>query len=285
MRKMMNFSGLQRSFILVSLLIAAGSAKAQIYPKFDSPKLFVSPETVSLWTEVPAKDYWISNSQVFVSGNESDWVKYFGMLGVMLNQSQNASTVSSIEDGLRVKFDRELARALNAKIASRASAATKFHVVDNAEVAQVKLLPSARLTVFKDNNAYLTFRLSVRYKDEANRSEGKKEYYSTVSAKTLGGPRSWSEANGRELNKAAAEMLPIMAEVLLDDLSGAFASAYAPDSRQFIRFSGIGGGNAVQAVLAKEYPGHYVIVPMYKDKIIQSHINILDRRTVVVHPN
>lgn len=283
---MMTFSRFLRLSFLFLLATAAVAARAQVYPKLEKANIFVSPDTVSLWTEVPAKDYLIPNSQMFVSGHESDWVKYFGLLGVMVNQSQNATATSSVEDALRLKFDRELARELNARIAARVSSPSKFQVTDNADAAQVKLLPSARLVVIKDDGrVHLTFRLSARYSDEA--TEVKKEYYFSAGfPKPMVGLGGWVEDNGSELRKAADRALPAMAEVLLDDLSGAFASAYAPESRRFIRISGTDPKSTIsRAVLAKEYPDYLAIVPTYKDKVWQSFISIVDRRITIVHPN
>ena len=280
-----------RSVVLGAMLAIAMSpipAAAQViltFPSAEETRIFVSPDTVSTWTEVAAQDYLIPNSQVFVTGRGSDGTKYLGLLGVAISRSQNESATGVAADRLRLNFSGEMTRALKEAISSRPST-PKFSVADSAGAALLTLLPSAKLTVSDDNSARLSFRMTVRFVDAITGSEVKKEYYYYHGGgKNLAGPDSWSDDNANVVKKSAEEAMTRLADVLLDDLAGAFSGAYDPAKPRFANYSVVGfEGKSARALLLKEYPDHLALAPLFRDRPSRGVVVILERRSIVLQP-
>jgi hypothetical protein len=264
------------------LVSTGGSAQAVLtYPKSETINIFASADTVSTWTETAAQDYLIPNSQVFVTGQGSDGAKYFGLLGVAISRSQNESATGPAADSLRLNFSSTLTQALNVAISSR-PLVPKFNIVGVAERAQLRLLPSARLTVSEDNSARLSFRLTVRFIDAVTNSETKKEYYYYHGdSKKLAGPDSWSDDHASPVIRSSDQGMALLADVLLDDVAGAFSDAFEPAKQRFANYSAVGSkGKVARALLLKEYPDHLALAPLLRERPTRAIIVILERRSI-----
>jgi hypothetical protein len=280
-----------RWIVLGALLAIAMSpipAAAQViltFPSAEETRIFVSPDTVSTWTEVAAQDYLIPDSQVFITGRGSDGAKYLGLLGVAIARSQNESATGAAADRLRLSFSGELTRALKEAISSRPPT-PKISVADNAGAALLTLLPSAKFTVADDNSARLSFRMTVRFVDAITHSEVKKEYYYYHGGgRNLAGPDGWSDDNASAVRKSSEEAMTRLAEVLLDDLAGAFSSAYDPAKARFANYSVVGfEGKPARALLLEEYPDHLALAPLLRDRPSRGVVVILERRSIVLQP-
>ncbi len=272
----------------VLLLLSAGVAAQTVftYPSSATISVYSSNDTVSTWTETAAQDYLIPNSQVFITGRGSDGAKYFGLLGTAVSRSQNESAAGGAADVLRLNFSAELTRALQGAIAAR-QAPAQFVLAESPQAAQLKLLPSAKFTVAEDNSARLSFRLTVRFVDAISNSEVKKDYYYTRGGvKSLTGADSWSADNAEAVRKSSEEALTRLADVLFDDVAGAFASAFDADKQRFATYTVVGyDGKPIRALLLKEYPDHLVIAPLLRgERPIKSVVVILERRAIVLQP-
>jgi hypothetical protein len=280
-----------RRVVLGALLAIAMSpilAAAQViltYPRAEETRIFVSPDTVSTWTEVAAQDYLIPNSQVFITGRGSEGTKYLGLLGVAISRSQNESAMGPAADRLRLNFSGELTSALKEAISLRPST-PKFIVADSTGAAMLTLLPSAKLTVSEDNSARLSFRMTVRFVDAITNAEVKKEYYYYHGGgKNLAGPDSWSEDDASSVKKSSEEAMTRLADVLLDDLAGVFSDAYDPAKPRFANYSVVGfEGKQARALLLKEYPDHLALAPLFRDRPSRGVVVILERRSIVLQP-
>ena len=268
---------------LVLMLVSAGVAAQAVptYPKSETTNIFASTDTVSTWTEIAAQDYLIPNSQVFVTGQGSDGAKYFGLLGVAINRSQNESATGPAADSLRLTFSSTLTQALNVAISLRPPV-PKFNIVGVAEAAQLRLLPSAKLTVSDDNSARLSFRLTVRFIDAAINSETKKEYYYYHGgSRKLAGPDSWSDDHASPVMRSSEQAMALLADVLLDDITGAFSDAFDPAKQRFVNYSAVGSkGIVARALLLKEYPDHLALAPLFRERPTRAIIVILERRSI-----
>jgi hypothetical protein len=272
----------------VLLLLSAGVAAQTVftYPSSATISVYSSNDTVSTWTETAAQDYLIPNSQVFITGRGSDGAKYFGLLGTAVSRSQNESAAGAAADTLRLNFSAELTRALQGAIAAR-PAAPKFVLVDSAQTAQLKLLPSAKFSIAEDNSARLSFRLTVRFVDAITNAEVKKDYYyNRGGLKSLTGADSWSADNAEAVRKSSEEALARLADVVLDDVAGAFSSAFDPDKQRFATYSIVGyDAKPIRALLLKEYPDHLVLAPLLRgERPIKAVVVILERRAIVLQP-
>lgn len=270
------------SSLVLVLISSVGTAQVVLtYPKSESTNIFVSTDTVSTWTETAAQDYLIPNSQVFVTGQGSDGAKYFGLLGVAINRSQNESATGSAADSLRLNFSNTLTQALNAAISSR-SPVPKVKIVATTEPAQLRLLPSAKLTVSEEGSARLSFRLTVRFIDAITNSETKKEYYYYHGdSKKLAGPNSWSDDHASPVIRSSDEAMALLADVLLEDIGGALADAFDPAKQRFANYSPVGTkGKVARALLLKEYPDHLALAPLLRERPTRAIIVILERGSI-----
>lgn len=273
---------------LFTIVMAPVLAAAQViltFPAAEDTRIFVSPDTVSTWTEVAAQDYLIPDSQVFITGRGSDGAKYLGLLGAAISRSQNESATGAAAERLRLNFSNELTKALNGAIASRPSS-PKLTIVDSAGAALLVLLPSAKLTVSDDNSARLSFRMTVRFVDAISKSEVKKEYYYFHGGgRNLAGADGWSDDNANSVRKSSEEAMARLAEVLLDDIAGSLSSAYDPAKPRFANYSVVGfEGKLARALLLKEYPDHLALAPLFRDRPSRGVVVILERRSIVLQP-
>ena len=198
------------------------------YPTSEPISLFSSSDTVSSWTETPAEDHLIPNSQIYVSGGEGKAGNAGGLfggatgavIGVQIDRASNAAKISRIENELRITFSKTLSEALRTQIAARSKPAS-YEVVDESNKAQLVLLPSARLVVSEDGTAALAFRLTVRIYDRQNGKESKKNFfYATKEKLTLEGAGSWSENHSKAILDTASIALTKLSTALLDDIDG-----------------------------------------------------------------
>jgi hypothetical protein len=155
-------------------------------------------------------------------------------------------------------------------------------MVGSGEVAQLRLLPSAKFSVSDDSSARLSFRLTVRFSDAITNSETKKEYYYYHGdSRKLAGLDSWSDDHASPVIRSSDQAMAQLAEVLLDDIAGAFADAFDPSKQRFANYSAVGSsGKVARALLLKEYPEHLALAPLLRERPTRAIIVILERRSI-----
>lgn len=196
------------------------------YPASEAITLHASTDTVSAWTEIPAGDYLIPASHIYVGGRGTGTAGgvLFGLGGNLVvmqsDSSGNAKKVADVEDDLRLTFSRTLSNALKDQAGSRANPA-RYVESDDSKAAQLNLLPSARLAVSDDAMATLVFRLTVRIHDLPGGKESTKNFFYSVGKRLpVAGPGSWSENHAQAVLDAAAIGMSKLCAALLDDIEG-----------------------------------------------------------------
>lgn len=206
---------MNRVSFLVGCWMVVGVASAAGYPESDKVTFYVSPDTVSTWTETAAEDYLVPDSQVFITGRGPGAHRAFGLLGVMVDRWTNSSAASAAESSFRLNFVPTLSTALRRKIADR-SYAEKLIQVESERDAQLVLLPSAKLKVSEGGVADLSFRLTVRIRDHGT-DGGKKNYFvGEEGTRPIVGTGSWAESGAAALRTSADRAFETLADTLLD---------------------------------------------------------------------
>ena len=259
--------------------------------------MYVSPDTVNVWTEVPGDQRLIPDSQVFVGGRSSSWLfGYAGGLvagaigagvGAAIDVAANSgkeSAASSARSGLQINFSKDLSTILKDKIASR-SVGDRLSMVDAGDNAQLTLLPSAIVQLLDNRSARLEFRLTVRFTDAITNSPVRKTYYYLhAESKPVAGPGSWTEDDAKAFKAIAAEALAKQTDVWLDDVLEGFAAASEPAKQRFVTYTII-PGKQIRAVLLREYQEYIAVAPVIRglrDHTAWGVVVILERGSVVM---
>jgi carbon monoxide dehydrogenase subunit G len=220
----------------VIVLITGCASYSSVYPNYKiKPKIAVSTETISILTEIPAGDYLIPKSQVFIggSGKLNPASAIFGIVGVMANitiiQSGNESSADS--SNLHVKFDSQLTAALNREITYE-NYSSKLQIVNSEDTSDIILLPSAKFQIQDDSRAQLIFTLTVRFKDDVSRNSGKKTYeYAIDDIRPFSGKGGWIDNNATLFKEAQKLAINLLAQVFLEDMTGKFKSLLESDNQ------------------------------------------------------
>jgi hypothetical protein len=171
----MSFTFPKLVYFFICVLWISGCAthyEPIIVPEYSGTiKIFSSSDTVSTTTEIPAGDYLVTNSQVFVSGR-SDLSKHLGLLGIIIDQSRNSVEFDNDTETLSVKFDEILSGIMHNQILDK-----EFKVVTDVASSNLILLPSAKLIVNSSDAAQIEFRLTVRIIDPISNIQSTKDYY------------------------------------------------------------------------------------------------------------
>src|SRR5258708_1954994 len=244
--------------------IAGCATKSVVYPEFKQPPtISVSKETVSTATETPAEDYLIPDSQVFIAG-KGGAARYFSLLGVAIDKSRNESAISGSADAFRVNFKEQLAQALKVVSAKSSPWGQAPALVETG--GDILMLPAARLVMRDDESkADLSFRVTVRFKDVAG-DEGRKNYWYPYGVRPLAGNGGWADQNPALFKTAGNQARMRLAQVIVEDASGAYRKTVEPGNQRTIRWKALTNERAVSGVLLKEQTEYLVVIPMLNER-------------------
>jgi len=235
----------------------------------------VSGDTVSTFTEIPAGDHLIPDSQVFVGGRGGA-SRWFSLLGVAIDTARNESAVGDAAGAVKIKFDSSVATALHSLEERNVVPEVKLTVA--ADPYDVKVLPSARLNVHEDEQADLVMRLTVRTKD-ASASEVTKNYYYAVSgARPLAGSESWTENNAKAFRESAQTGVERLVEAFAYDAAGRFAEA--ADKARKIKVTFLRTGRVIESLLLGETGQTIIAMPIFRDRPMKTVVQVFDKATV-----
>lgn len=274
--------------LVATLFLGACAATGPFkYPSYPAPpRVAVAADTVSLMTEVPATDYHVPGSQVFIGGRSgaSTAGMLFGVFGVMagmaIDQSRNQAEVGDAVGALAHRFDGTLREALARHGAARAPAA-RPDLVGTEAPRDVLLLPSARFHVEENNVGTVAFRLTSRFKDPAGSGEITKNYYAFFDERRpMRGPGSWSENGGAALQATAARAVDRLAYIAVRDIGGDFNAALEAEPMPSIRWRVKSSGVVGTQGLLGEHPDFFIVVPMGNGPPVKNLIFATDRGLV-----
>lgn len=268
--------------LMLALALAACASTPTQLPEFKQPpSISISKETVSTFTEVPAEDYLIPGSQVFVAGKGGAG-RYLALLGMAIDKARNESQVGASADALRVTFDEQLAQAL--KTQGEKSAWQRPVTVLPAG-GDVLVIPAARIVMREDESkADLSFRVTMRFNDAASGSQGRKNYFYVYGIRPLSGPGGWAADNGALLKQAASEAMGPLAKVILDDLAGSYRASAEPGQERLIKWKPLTSEQVFTSVVLREEPGYYILRPRFKDRPVIGVVVIAPKQLVRLEP-
>ena len=260
---------------------AGCATKSVVYPEYkQAPTVSVSNETVSTMTETPAEDYLIPGSQVFVAG-KGGASRYLALVGVAIDRARNESNVSGNADAFRVTFKEQLSQAL--KVAGENSPyRTPITLVETE--GDILMLPSARLVMRDESKAELSFRITVRFKGPAEGNEGRKNYFYPYGIRPLAGEGGWADDNSALFKQASDRAMARLAQVILEDLAGAYRESVEPGKQRLVRWKPLGGDNIVTAVLLKDEPDYLIVMPTLRETPMTGIIGTVPKANIRLQP-
>lgn len=268
--------------LAASMLVGCANPQFYKYPDYKSTvKLGVSEETISTFTETPAEDYLIPNSQVFVSGKgkavSSNLFAVGGVVGalaaVAIDHSLNASEVDNVESNLQIKFDAELTDILKST-AFRQSHILRYEVVQTNETPDITLLPSARFVAQPDSHVGLTFRVTARARSHASGKDGDKNYYYTpIEHHAIAGEGGWADNRAALFKQTASKALSRIAQTIIEDVSGTFNAKLLPERRHIV----VSGDN--KSILLAEYPEYSIYMALTDNEPHSAVFQIVEHLT------
>ncbi|MBL8524636.1 MAG: hypothetical protein JNN20_13170 [Betaproteobacteria bacterium] len=275
-------------FALLPMLLAACATKPPQYPQASIMSVVASKGTVDLSTEVPADDYLLPDSQVFVGGRESGAVSTiaggFGVLGVAvgmsINRTKNANALEGTHDAMRLSFAAEQADTFFRMAEARAPG--RFVPLKPNTKAHFVLVPSARLNFGEQGDAHVSFRTKVSFLDRDTALEsGKNFYYTSFERRNIKGVNSWSEDNAKAMKALAAKAMPLITEAILDDMDGRLQRASSPLNPRFVMLRPKSLAMPAQRMLVlKENAEQILVAPAPRDQVFSTVVMIFERDAV-----
>ncbi len=244
-------------------------------------RVVVSSDIVSTLTETPGGDYHVPESQVFIGGSKAANFLGGGLLGLIVSNASNASSIGNSESTAQIKFDSTVTQTIKKTTAPEIN----YLIIPDTSLNDynVKLLPSARLLVDDENRATLSFRLTARLRLEKTSQEVTKNFhYSTSIPRPLVGNEGWLDKNSailREESKAAFEKLIF---ALGEETSGRAKAALQSEKKRIIKIKPEKNQPIVSGLLLAETPQILVIVPMAGGYLLSSIVQVIDKTRVEI---
>ena len=278
---------------LTIVLAACGATKPPVYPKAASLTVAASSGTIDLFNEMPAHDYYITNSQVFVGGRDSTGANIigsmFGLIGagisMSVNRGRNAAGLEGAEDVFRLSFAAAMDDAFQRAASERAPG--KFTRVDAKATLQLLLIPSARITFTGDEDAYAVFKIKVSFVDGESKSDAKRFFqYADFSRKKILGAGGWADDGAKTLKAQGNKALPILAGVILDDMAARLQNSAAPINPRYvkIKINALPEAREFSALVLLDYPEHIALTEIFGTNIFHNNVTVYDKTAVTLTP-
>lgn len=228
------------SLISMTLLLTGCVAVKPIaFPqKEQSRTLSISSEAISGMTEAANGDYFISDSQITVGDarntTETLGSGSLGLLGfgiaTILDKSGNASAISNSSLKQAIKFDQIVNEKLKAHLNS-VKASENLKLLNNNQVADIKVVPYARISLKDKARMTTTFNLKAEFKNSADNNASSKRIYVFSNLHTA--PLSeWDANNNQVFLKEANNAYDTLTHVLALDIEHQLNFNVQDDSRQ-----------------------------------------------------
>ena len=259
------------SFIVFVFISGCASIQPVEYAGFSgSININVSKDIVSTWTETPAGDSHIPDSQVFVAKQGGGASAFGGLLGVAVARSGAKSRASEAKNQLAQYFDDDVKSLVSAGSSKRN---LEVSFTDDEENYRFKLLPSAKFSLDKKKNSLLEFRLTTRYNNGSGKPQTKDYYYVTNPTYPMEGENGWFGEEGH-FEKNKKESLKLLVNAFLDDISGNVKSVNSTDVKE-VQWQPKLAKKPNNALLLKEYDQHVVIVPKFHGNVFVNSLIIV----------
>ncbi|MCC4831404.1 hypothetical protein LMH66_02000 [Shewanella sp. 10N.7] len=267
---------IKRFFAFICFLWISGCAthyEPIIVPEYSgSVKIQSSSATISTTTEIPAGDYLVADSQVFLSGR-SNLSNHFGILGILVDQLNNSVSFDNENETLSVKFDEVLTDIIQKQVFDR-----ELKIVNDTESPNLILLPSAKLILDSDNLAQIEFRLTVRIIDPISDIQSTKNYY-FFNGKSLpiSGDNSWSSDNASNLINYSQFALEKLINSASFDLFGNHKDYSDKKLRKYLYLKFPYSEKPLKVVLLNELDDYVVVSHENNGVLVQSTVLVVTK--------
>ncbi|MFT3733467.1 MAG: hypothetical protein QM776_00240 [Rhodocyclaceae bacterium] len=184
----------------------------------------VTPEPYSSWTELPAGTYSIPDSQVVISGHQSNSVVQglmLGPLGMQLaNASAGANLVKDYERRLQIKLDKKLQEVAHQEI-SKQSDASIFQLQATPDASTLIIKPLLVMALVSKEEFRPSIILNVALHDGGRKSWETRYIFASDIQRPMLGANGWLAEDGT-LASVVEEGLRQATNVMLTDLSKPF---------------------------------------------------------------
>ena len=282
--------GLALRLILIALLVplTIGGCATLTYspfPKSEKPiTIAVSGSTVSTFSEVPANDYLIPESQVFY--------RYFALFGrppitilLGINRVISRSQLGTELPALAIKFSPTIEQHVSSVLSDQTEP-RRFVLTNESENPDLVILPYATLTDSGNGIAGLVLEIAVRVREARNRPLQTRWYfYESAERRPLAGTgEGWSDREAHNLKQAAHQGLTRLVDAVLRDLSGRYPSTLPPADAKFVNWQLVSFGDDVSAAILEDYSDFLVVAVVQPSILNDRFIGIVERRLLVDVP-
>lgn len=270
-------------FLIVSLFMMSGCVTIYdpvVIPNYsDTLKVHPSAGTISTMTEMPASDHLVDNSQVFLFGN-SKTVNIGSMLGGPLglliarsiDEKLTSPTMNNETETLSIKFHNIIALILS----NQSGKKKNYSIVKQEDLADIIVLPYARLIIEDDLKATAVFKLAVRYVDKINDTIVTKNYlYVDEAMLNIKGKNGWAENNASILKEHSSVAFKYLIDILSNELSGKYLeSSKINNNKAYLKFPKM--ENNIPIILVDEFNDKMLVKSIFNNKIVES--------TMIIYP-
>jgi hypothetical protein len=274
--------------VIVAALLAFGlcvtAARAQ-------PRATAVDEEISTTTETVAGDTLLPESHIVVGapqGQSSFFGRALGIVGggiggligsaVDNSRAQSAAkeTVGSAVDMLRLKWFKEMNEALQQ--ASENEPQYKV-TTGTAEDPGVKIRVFTRLSQSKPEGPIsATMTARTRQKLADSDKEARRDYvYIGLGAKAMTGEGSWTAQGPTSLRETTDLAVKRLAEVIVRDLSAAYAAKYTADDLKTVSWKAAGAEQVASFYAVDETVNTLVLFPSVRGKPFRGSLLVVDK--------
>lgn len=274
----MNMSFVLQKIVFVFICVFGVSGCASHYEPINVPdylgtiNVYSSSATVSTTTEIPAGDYLVTNSQVFLTGR-SNLSKHLGLLGIIIDQAKNSVDFQNDKETLSIKFDEILSGIINEQTLDK-----EFKVVSDIGSANLVLLPSAKLILDSKDAAQIEFRLTVRIIDPISNIQSTKDYY-FFNGKSLPitGKNSWSSNEAANLINYSQFALENLTKSVSFNLFGEHKDYSDTKLRKYVQLKFPYSKKPLKVVLLDEFDDYLVVSNENNGVMVQSTVLVVPK--------
>jgi len=250
----------------------------------DKIAILVTEEQLSGWSDLPMGAHRVPDSQVIVSGHQKGGAGglLFGLVGLAVQSAANSAVGSSATENsrssLQINITKDSQAIINELIDTPEYSSRFSSTIEDAP-NYLKLTPAIIFTFHKDGKSrpFVYFKSSLINKTTKKTLWTTRYISSSGAAKTLEGPNSWSENQGKHLVENIYQNIQLLSEYMLKDIANPYPRN--PEELHTVQGHFPFVKSKLQTVGFKltEDENKIVYLPKLGDLVVFSGVNIMDK--------